>query len=106
MSDRQDLTALIRRAGDGDPDAAEALFAETYADLRRLARVRLRAGGRNTVLDTGALVHESYLRFAAAGRLRIEDRTLRSVFSVVTPCQPGAALRNLLPIQLIRATSL
>ena len=75
MSDRSDLTALIQRAGTGDPDAAEELFAETYADLRRLARARLRGGGRNTLLDTGALVHESYLRFAAAGRLRIEDRT-------------------------------
>ncbi len=75
MSDRDDLTALIQRARNGDPDAAEELFAETYADLRRLARARLRGGGRNTLLDTGALVHESYLRFAAAGRLRIEDRT-------------------------------
>jgi RNA polymerase sigma factor (TIGR02999 family) len=42
--------------------------------LRRLARGRLRDGGRNTLLDTGALVHESYLRFVRAGELRAEDR--------------------------------
>lgn len=68
------LTQLIHRSRAGDAAAADALFAATYPDLRRLARARLRAGGRNTFLDTGALVHESYLRFAAAGQLNLEDR--------------------------------
>lgn len=74
MADEADLTGLIRRADAGDTTAAHELFAATYADLRRLARARLRAGGRNTLLDTSALVHESYLRFASAGRVRLEDR--------------------------------
>jgi RNA polymerase sigma factor (TIGR02999 family) len=74
MNDQADLTDLIHRAGEGDTRAADALFAATYDDLRKLARARLRAGGRNTLLDTSSLVHESYLRFAGAGRLRIEDR--------------------------------
>jgi RNA polymerase sigma factor (TIGR02999 family) len=39
-----------------------------------LARARLRDGGRNTVMDTTCLVHESYLRFVRAGELRAEDR--------------------------------
>jgi RNA polymerase sigma factor (TIGR02999 family) len=73
-NDGGDLTELIRRAAGGDAAAAEAVFRATYDDLRRLARARLRAGGRNTLLDTGALVQESYLRFATAGRIRIEDR--------------------------------
>jgi RNA polymerase sigma factor (TIGR02999 family) len=42
--------------------------------LHRLAHARLRDGGRNTVLDTTCLVHESYLRFLRAGELRAEDR--------------------------------
>jgi RNA polymerase sigma factor (TIGR02999 family) len=42
--------------------------------LRALARRRLRAGRRDTLLDTSSLVHESYLRFTQAGRLRVEDR--------------------------------
>ena len=52
------LTELIHRAQRGDSDAADALYAETYDHLRRLARARLRSCGRNTLLDTGSLVHE------------------------------------------------
>ena len=68
------LTQLIHRAQQGDRRAADALYAETYADLRRLARSRLRACHRPTLLDTCALVHESYVRFAEAGHLKLEDR--------------------------------
>ena len=69
-----DVTDLLRRAEAGEAEAADALFAATYRELRRLARARLRAGGRNTLLDTTSLVHESYLRFVGAKRLRLEDR--------------------------------
>jgi RNA polymerase sigma factor (TIGR02999 family) len=68
------LTDLIRRAQDGDAQALKSVFDVTYDELRRLARARLSKGGRGTMLDTSALVHESYLRFANAGQLRIEDR--------------------------------
>jgi RNA polymerase sigma factor (TIGR02999 family) len=69
-----DLTDLIRRAQSGDARAFDLLFHATYEDLRTLARERLRRDQRGTLLDTTALVHESYLRFAAASRVRIEDR--------------------------------
>lgn len=69
-----DLSVLIQRVNTGAPGAQDALFAAAYAELRKLARSRLRDGGRNTCLDTTALVHESYLRFIAGGRLRAEDR--------------------------------
>jgi RNA polymerase sigma factor (TIGR02999 family) len=65
---------LIRRVNAGEPGARDALFAAAYGDLRQLARSRLRDGGRNTVLDTTALVHESYLRFLRVGQLRSDDR--------------------------------
>jgi RNA polymerase sigma factor (TIGR02999 family) len=68
------LTALIARIHAGDTAARDALFAAAYDDLHRLARARLRYGGRNTVLDTTSLVNESYLRFVRAGELRAEDR--------------------------------
>lgn len=74
LTQAHDLTNLIHRAQQGDPHAADALFDATYRDLRRIARQRLRAGGRQTFLDTGSLVSEAYLRFAEAGRLAIEDR--------------------------------
>jgi RNA polymerase sigma factor (TIGR02999 family) len=69
-----DVTSLIQRAVQGDAEAADRLFALTYKELIRLARRRLASGGRNTLLDTASLVHESYLRFANAGSLRIVDR--------------------------------
>jgi RNA polymerase sigma factor (TIGR02999 family) len=72
---KSSLTELIHRAREGDAEAADDLFAVVYDDLKRLARARLRAGGRNALLDTSALVHESYLRFAAAARLELRDRT-------------------------------
>jgi RNA polymerase sigma factor (TIGR02999 family) len=74
MAGEPSVTELIRRAEHGDAEAADRLFAAMYPDLRRLARARLRAGGRNTLLDTSALVHESYLRFAGAGQLQLRDR--------------------------------
>lgn len=67
------LTSLLDRARSGDAAAIEALFEESYPLLRQLARSRLRGQPRTPTLDTGALVHEAYLRFVAAGRLRIED---------------------------------
>jgi RNA polymerase sigma factor (TIGR02999 family) len=68
------LTELLGRIQVGDTEARDALFAAAYAELHRLAHARLRDGGRNTVLDTTCLVHESYLRFVRAGELQAEDR--------------------------------
>ncbi len=74
MENPRSLTELIHLAAKGDAEAADRLFAATYAELHKLARARLRAGGRNTLLDTSSLVHESYLRFVGAGRLGLADR--------------------------------
>jgi RNA polymerase sigma factor (TIGR02999 family) len=68
------LTVLLPRMQGGDRAARDAVFDAAYQELRRLAHSRLRDGGRNTVLDTTALVHESYLRFVQVGELKIEDR--------------------------------
>ncbi len=68
------ISDLIARVNAGEPGAQDALFTATYAELRKLARSRLRGGGRNTCLDTTALVHESYLRFVNGGQLRSDDR--------------------------------
>jgi RNA polymerase sigma factor (TIGR02999 family) len=74
MSDAAALTDLIQRVQAGDEAALRVVFDRTYEELRRLARARLGRSPRNTWLDTTSLVHESYLRFANAGELRIEDR--------------------------------
>ncbi len=74
MNEVSSLTDLIHRARTGDAQAFRDVFDATYQDLRELARARLARGGRGTLLDTTALVHESFLRFSRAGNLRIEDR--------------------------------
>lgn len=68
------MTELLERMRAGDAAAREELFAAAYGELRRLAGARLRDGGRGTVLETTALVHECYLRFLGAGELRADDR--------------------------------
>jgi RNA polymerase sigma factor (TIGR02999 family) len=69
-----ELSELIHQVNSGIPGAQDRLFAAAYGELRKLAHSRLRDGGRNTVLDTTALVHESYLKFVNGGQLRAEDR--------------------------------
>ena len=69
-----DISELIQRVNADEPGAQDALFSAAYGELRKLARSRLRDGGRNTMLDTTALVHESYLRFIHSGQLRSDDR--------------------------------
>jgi len=68
------LTVLLARVTAGDRAARDALFAAVYPELKRLAHARLHGGGRNTVLDTTALVHESYLRLVQTGALGFDDR--------------------------------
>jgi len=68
------LTDLIRRAREGDADAGKEIFDAAYGDLRKLASSRLASSGRFTLLNTTALVHESWLRFSNAGSLAIADR--------------------------------
>jgi RNA polymerase sigma factor (TIGR02999 family) len=68
------LTVLLARVSAGDRAARDALFAAVYPELKRLARARLHRGGRNTVLDTTTLVHESYLRLVQTGALGFDDR--------------------------------
>jgi RNA polymerase sigma factor (TIGR02999 family) len=52
----------------------EELFELLYNELRRLARSRLASGGRNVLLDTTALVHESFLRLQGSGKVALQDR--------------------------------
>ena len=57
------------------------LSAEAYGQLRALARARLRSGGRETLLDTTALVHEAYLRIAGAEMNSSEQRSFMAYAS-------------------------
>lgn len=81
-------------AGAPPHDQLDALYADAYRELRRLARARLHGGGRNTVLDTTALVHESYLRLARHGEVAFADRLRFMVYA-------GRVMRSVI-IDLVR----
>ena len=74
MQDSATLPDLIRLATAGDDTAVRRIFDAAYADLRQLARARLSQSARGVILDTTALVHESYLRFVNVGQLSLKDR--------------------------------
>jgi RNA polymerase sigma factor (TIGR02999 family) len=87
-----ELTQLLQQAQAGDAQARDALFAAAYPGLQQLARARLRDGGRNTVLDTRSLVHESYLRYVQSGELRAEDR--RAFFAYASQIMRSIIVNN------------
>ena len=69
-----EITILLKAASAGDRQAADQAFALLYADLQRLAHSRMRRSGNITMLDTTALVHESWLRFQGAGEAAFADK--------------------------------
>lgn len=62
MASAHEVTGLLRAWGGGDEEALQKLIPLVYRDLRRAAR-RYMAGERaGHVLQTTALIHETYLR--------------------------------------------
>jgi RNA polymerase sigma factor (TIGR02999 family) len=72
--DSGDVTNLLVRWGQGDHSALEQLTPIIYADLLRVARVRLRREPADCTLEPTALVHEAYLRLAEQKQLHAENR--------------------------------
>jgi RNA polymerase sigma factor (TIGR02999 family) len=76
MSDERTchVVDLLARSRGGDQAAFAELYDFLYQDLRRLARAKLRSHQPLTLLDTTALVHESFLRLVGAEQLAVADR--------------------------------
>lgn len=74
MPELSDITGLLAAVKQGETGAESQLFSLLYADLRQLARQRLKRSAPCTLLDTTALVHEAYLRLHNAGYVHIADR--------------------------------
>ena len=66
------------------PEQVGVLFPALYAELRRLARSRLAAGGRHTLLDTSSLVHEAYLRMQRGAGVQLNDREHFMAYAATT----------------------
>jgi len=62
-----DVTRILADLRGGDRDAAEALLAIVYGELRRLAEAKLRAERADHTLQPTALVHEAFIRLLGDG---------------------------------------
>jgi RNA polymerase sigma factor (TIGR02999 family) len=89
------VTAILRAAQAGDPDAIARLLPLVYDELRRLARARMAQLPPGQTLQPTALVHEAYLRLMGKEGLQLEDR--RHFFFVA-----GRAMRDILVEQARR----
>ena len=68
-----EITGLLERAQAGETGASEALMGRIYADLRAIARARLR-NERADTLGTTALVHEAWLAMGRQDQARFQGR--------------------------------
>jgi RNA polymerase sigma factor (TIGR02999 family) len=68
------VTELLDASRRGDNAALDRLFDLLYEDMRQLAHSRLHRSGNLTLLDTTALVHESYLRLIRSGGIEARDK--------------------------------
>jgi RNA polymerase sigma factor (TIGR02999 family) len=71
--DPGELSRLLAAYAGGDPAALDHLVAALYGELKEIARGQLRRL-RPQGLETTALVHEAYLKLAASGMSRPQDR--------------------------------
>ena len=57
-----EITAVLDRVGEGDPQAADDLWALVYGELRKLATAKMNHEAPGMTLQPTALVHEAWLR--------------------------------------------
>ena len=69
-----DVAQILAAATAGDRSAIDEIYAILYPELRALAHRRVRGSHNAVVLDTTSLVHESYLRFAKASSIAVQNR--------------------------------
>jgi RNA polymerase sigma-70 factor, ECF subfamily len=74
MSTPPTVTQLLALASAGDGTALHHAFPLVYSELRGLARRQLRREAEGYTLNSGALVHEAYLRLVDQTRVQWRDR--------------------------------
>lgn len=68
------ITELLRRAGDGDAGARDALLASLYQELRRLARQLLAGDRMRYQIAPTELVHGAALKLMGQAQVSARDR--------------------------------
>ena len=66
LQDMSDVTRILERMQQGDPNAAEKLLPLVYDELRRLASHKMAHEKPGQTLQATALVHEAWLRLTDA----------------------------------------
>src|SRR5207253_8457641 len=70
-----DVTRILDRAQQGDPNAAEELMPIVYEELRKLAAHKMANEAAGHTLQPTALVHEAWVRLAGSEPQAWEGRT-------------------------------
>jgi RNA polymerase sigma factor (TIGR02999 family) len=70
-----EVTRILRQIEQGDVAAASELLPLVYAELRRLARFRMRKEQPGQTLTPTALVHEAYIRLVAGEAINWDGRS-------------------------------
>jgi len=70
----KDVSGVLQRSAAGQKEAFDELVPVVYAQLRSLARQRLRGAPGERSLNTTGLVHEAYLRLIDSAGSSLEDR--------------------------------
>jgi RNA polymerase sigma factor (TIGR02999 family) len=68
------ISSLIAGAERGDRSAADALFAQLYSELHRLAQRQLARSGGSVTIGVTTLLHEAYLDIAGRDGAVFPDR--------------------------------
>jgi len=84
------ITDLLAAWTEGDREAGDRLFTLLYAQLRRVARSRLRGRPADGSLDTAGLIHDTYIKLTAGASVSVEghahflalaSRTMRQIIA-------------------------
>jgi RNA polymerase sigma factor (TIGR02999 family) len=73
-ADPSEITALLVRIADGDPDGLDRLMPLVYDQLRRMAASQLRRERAEHTLNPTSLVHEAFLRLVQTTPLTAQGR--------------------------------
>lgn len=85
------IEELLDAACAGDGEAAEALWSLVYADLRQLARGRMRSAPPGQTIQATALVNEAFLRLVGSGSREVSWQSREHFFGAA-----ARAMRNVL----------
>src|SRR5215208_3365743 len=74
MTARPNMTELLAAWSGGDVAARDAVVSIVYAELKRMARLRMRRERDQVTMQTTGLVHEAYLRLAGQRETSWQNR--------------------------------